>query len=114
MRFTLATLVLLGILVTGHARADHIPVGTVANVTFACESSDTMVRLIMAKTEVEVEALLVGALCYTFGNGIPSEVIGYQGHAYDPISKTNMEVYEVRTIIGQHFFTYLAAPKREL
>lgn len=92
------------------ALANHLDLSRPANVTFACESADSVVRLILAQDDTETDAVLAGAECFSFGGGVLSRILKYVTDAVDPREGKTMEVYEIETIYGDVMFTYIVKP----
>ena len=102
----------LGIIVEAStAKGDHIPEGFVSPLSFACESADSMIKLLEAETNTEANAILVGANCYTF-RGVTALVKGYVGTHRDPMmNNKEYEVYEVELPDGGIFYTAATVPE---
>lgn len=92
------------------AHSDHMDVTRPVMVTFGCESLDTVVTLVQAETETEVNAILAGAVCVKFQGGIPSKLTKYVGDAYDPMSRKTMEIYLITTIAGDEYYVITDKP----
>lgn len=89
--------------------ADHVPIGGVAPLSFACEKSASIIGMIEAPDNAAANVILADAECFKFTN-TPAIAVRYVGTYIDPVNGNVHEVYEVQLRDRSVFYTSVTVP----